>query len=375
MIINHAILHVFDFESCNTSFSDRELDLGDRPTKSYVQRNLRKVNASPESRHGTFEDGSPFAEQLARYFDEGCGFVDISVAVGDYLYEQMRTGTDIDQYDLLVADYEDDPEKAPIAKVDVADNYDGFGDAADFADAVDAAMAAALDAAYQAKGERKFALILLPRKAAFAHDLRSDGGMPSNCIVKHDAVLPNPTQRVDSYAVVSASNMSIDYCDKPRVIAGAETMLLPEGLLRCTTTASCKEVVQAVAKIVGDVAEEYGKNVATAVSKAKAVMSRRVGEAEELSPEELGKEVFGNDRSLVERYEQETRRAQLPDRLPVKRSVATRMAKNHRIRTDTGIEISFPSEYCENTDYISFIREEDGSISIELHNIGHIENK
>lgn len=375
MRINHAILHVFDFEAGNTAFSDAELDLSDRPTKSYVQRNLRKINASPESRHGRFDPDSPFRAQLENYFAGGCGFVDISVAVGDYLYEQMRAGTDIDQYDLLVADYEDDPDKSSVPKIDVADNYDGTGDGADFADAVDMAMAAALDAAYSAAGERKFALVLLPRKAVFAHDVRTEGGLPATGIVKHDATLPNPTQRIDSYAVIGASGMDIDFNDKPRVIAGAQTMLLPDGLLRCTAQASSKEVIQTVTSIVGGIAEEFGKNAAQAVSKAKAAMSRRAGEAEGFSPEELGREVFENEPNLYERYESETRRAELPDRVAVKRSVATRMARNHHIKTDTGIEITFPSEYCENTDYISFIREQDGSISIELKNIGHIENK
>ena len=103
--------------------------------------------------------------------------------------------------------------------------------------------------------------------------------------------------------------------------------------------------------------------------------SGAVLDAEQISPEELGREVFDDDPSVAERYEQQAREARLPERVPVKRSVATRMAKNHRIRTDTGIEITFPSEYFENTEFISFIREDDGSISIELHNIGHIENK
>ena len=43
--------------------------------------------------------------------------------------------------------------------------------------------------------------------------------------------------------------------------------------------------------------------------------------------------------------------------------------------TDTGIEISFPVEYGENPEFIEFSTEENGLISIELKNIGSIENK
>ena len=49
--------------------------------------------------------------------------------------------------------------------------------------------------------------------------------------------------------------------------------------------------------------------------------------------------------------------------------------RSHKIKTDTGIEITFPSEYIENTDFIRFINNPDGTLSIELKNIGKIVNK
>ena len=49
--------------------------------------------------------------------------------------------------------------------------------------------------------------------------------------------------------------------------------------------------------------------------------------------------------------------------------------RNHKIRTDTGIEISFPAEMGSNSEYIEFVNEPNGLISIELKNIGSIENR
>ena len=51
------------------------------------------------------------------------------------------------------------------------------------------------------------------------------------------------------------------------------------------------------------------------------------------------------------------------------------MARNHKIRTDTGIEITFPTEYSHNPDFIEFVSMPNGMISIELKNIGNIENR
>ena len=49
--------------------------------------------------------------------------------------------------------------------------------------------------------------------------------------------------------------------------------------------------------------------------------------------------------------------------------------RNHKIRTDTGIEITFPAEMLRNTEYVEFVNEPNGLISIELKNIGSIENR
>lgn len=65
----------------------------------------------------------------------------------------------------------------------------------------------------------------------------------------------------------------------------------------------------------------------------------------------------------------------MPERVVVEKAVAKRVAKNHKIRTDTGIEVTFPAELGENPEFIEFVSAPDGLISIQLKNIGHIENR
>ncbi len=59
----------------------------------------------------------------------------------------------------------------------------------------------------------------------------------------------------------------------------------------------------------------------------------------------------------------------------MEKKAAQRLARNHKIRTDTGIEITFPTEYSHNPDFIEFVSMPNGMISIELKNIGNIENR
>ena len=61
--------------------------------------------------------------------------------------------------------------------------------------------------------------------------------------------------------------------------------------------------------------------------------------------------------------------------LPVNREFATKVGEHHKIKTDTGIEISFPVEYMQNREFIEIKTNDDGTLRIELKNINKIVNK
>ena len=349
MHIAHAILHAFDFESGSTSFSQRELDLDARAVKSYVQRHMRKISSSAENRHGEFSAESGFADALRGYAQGQIGFTEISQQVAQYLWEGLRRCDDLEECDLLVCDFTDTQDMKVRAEAA------GDGEVAQaFAEAVEQA----------------------PRKQAFIHDLGADAtGAPQNQILRQDSTLPSPTQKVDSYVLVDLGDLSIDFHDKVRTVGTQERQIIPEGLLQCSVQASSREVVEAVEKIVADVAEEAGVNVTEAVAHAKAVVQSSAEVDEAFAPEEVGRRVFEDEPELQERYERVTREKELPEEVPVKRGVANRLAKNHKIKTDTGIEITFPSQYAADSNYIEFTTDSEGFVSILIKNVGKIENK
>ena len=360
--VRHAILHVFDFESGAKHLSERELDLSERPTRSYVQRHLRKVSNSPESHRGSFCENSAFAEKMADYFAGREEFVALSQDVGQYFWEELRRSDGPGQYDLLVADFED--TEAVVQAATTSDTTMG------------GAFVKALEQdAYDEPATRRFATILLPRRQAFVHDLRTVDGKLANDVVRTDATLPNPTQKIDSFLLVDADTLAISFCDVPRSIAGKDSLIIPDGLLQCTTQASSREVISSVTKIVEDVAEEYGLTPAVAVSAAKAYVAERAEMGEVVLPQEVGERVFEDAPQMRESFERRAREEQLPEEVPVRRAAANRMTKNHRIRTDTGIEISFPSEYARKPELIEFGREADGTMRITIKGIASIQNR
>lgn len=346
---NHAVLHAFDFEVGSAYLSEEELPLDDKQVKSYVNRHLRRISSSAESRHGEFAEGSLFAEQLSQYLSNENTFLGLSVQVAQWFWEELRRADSVEQCDLLVAEFEDTGEMKVDGKLD------------------DKALAAA----FESGGKRWFAVMVLPRKLSFAHEV----GGTTNGIYRHDGMLPSPTQKVVSYLLVNEDTLDIDFSDKPRLIAGREVNVIADEFLRCHARASSKDVFQAVSQIVEEVAEEAGLNAAVEVSRAKAALASAAEREEVVAPSEVGREVFPEREDLRERYEREVREQRLPEEVPVRRGVANRMAKSHRIRTDTGVEITFPSDLVDRPGYLDFTRGEDGRLTITISNVARIDNR
>lgn len=348
--VSQAILHVFDFESGSKYYSEAPLDLENRPTRSYVQRRLRKIVGNAESNHGEFAEDSGFAGELEHYLMGGAEFQGFSVQIAEWFWEELRRAEELEQVDLLVADFID-TDAVPVD-----------------ANSTDAEVDAAFDGP---EGKRFFAVVLLPRKQSFVHEI----GGGANEILRMDTALPNPTAKIDTYVLVDCDSFAIDFHDKERSIGGETIQILPDKFLQCTAAASTQQVFTEVSEIVQDVAEEYGLTPAVEVGRAKAAVAQQADREEVVAPAEIGRVVFEDRPDVQQVFEERVREAKLPEEAPVRRGVANRLAKNHKIKTDTGIEITFPSDLADKPGYLDFSTGADGTISITIGNVAHIENK
>ena len=196
MKINHAILHILDFDSAVNVMSQRELDIESRTVRNFVTTHLRRARTSADNKRATFAENSAFGGELKGYFFGEREFVDLSQQIAEFISSELTKAEKAESTDVLVADFDDDEDA------------------------------------------RWFAVMLLGSKQAFMHEVGREEGEVRNDIARHYAILPNPSQKVPSYAIVRASTMEIGYVDKKRKIAGEDRMLIPDGLLQCDTGVS-----------------------------------------------------------------------------------------------------------------------------------------
>lgn len=332
MLITKAILHILDFNSDVSVFSQKELDISNITLVEYLEKHLEHLQKDANQKPGEFMAGSTFLAQLDQYLKGEQTFIEFSDYMGNTLYEQISHSDKLEPIDLLVVDFTDE---------DI----------------------------------RYIALMLLTSKAAYTHQVLDTDGVVENQIIRHYAILPNTAQKVDSYALINCATKAIGFSEKKCSMEGAETYVLADKLLQCTSSVSSKEAVKIVSKIVTDVVEQHGENPALMVSKAKKFLRDNAEVASAFSPKEMGAELFSGSEQMEREFEKQVNDKQLPRHIKLEKNFAIRAGKNHKIKTDTGIEISFPVEYFENPNFIEFVNNPNGTISIEVKNIGKITNK
>ncbi len=376
--INHAVLHVLDFESCVTVISQEELDLDNKNVKSYVARMCKHALGGMSNRRGEFLPDSPFAGELAAYLCGDVAFMDLSAQIADFLSTEFARMEKPTSCDVLVVDFEDEPA-AQVHEDEDGEDAEGSdclpGDLATEDSQATPAPSIEDAAAYAARSRRYFAILLLESKPAFMHEVgRGDAGGTVNSIERHHAILPNPSQKLSSYAFIDVRSRAIRFLDKERTVAGEARWVLPEGLLSCTNDLSSKELFDATIELVSDVAEEFGVNSAEAIGRAKAYMAANATDDDEVPFDEFVDDVF-EDEGPRRRFEEAAASEHLGEGVRVEKNVASRAGRNHKIVTDTGIVVTFPAEYSKNTELIEFSSTPNGLIKIELKNIGSIENR
>ncbi|MCM0758613.1 nucleoid-associated protein [Sporomusa sphaeroides DSM 2875] len=330
--IDKAILHILDFNSGVTVFSEQELDITSNSVVAFLTKHIEKLYQDQSAKTGTFYPNSKFRQQVADYLAGGVDFTGFSIYAAELMYAAMAQADALASTDVLICDFTID-------------------------------------------SNRMLALLKCNNKIGFIHQVVQENDKIKNDIINHYAILPGLAQKLDEYAFIDANSLAITFVDKKRSVNGVETYILADQVLECSSRVSPKETLALVNAITRTVAENHGASTVEAVAKAKNYIVENTGISEQLDPVALGKEVFSASPAMQAEYIKEVESAGIAETVKIDKDFAVKKGKSHKIKTDTGIEITFPVDYFESSEYIEFVNNPDGTISIQLKNIGSIINK
>lgn len=332
--LTKAILHILDGNAGVTVFSAAQLDLADDAAYGYVSKHLEKAAGDPGLHSGEFIGvENEFKIKLSQYAREMLAFEPFSAWIAGQAWEILSNSNRIDSSDLLVAEY--------------------------------------------FEGEKEMLAVLkCTGKLGYTHMVEVDEEGRQVCrIVNQYDILPGTGQKLDEAAFIEVETGAIHFAEKPRTVNGEDCPLFTKGILKCTSGVSAGETVELIRSIAETVAETYGVDKTAAVTRAKAGIAEHLDENENLAPFDLGVEVFAGNEEMEQEFRRQASAAGVPERVSVPKKLAVRTARSQKIKTDTGIEIIFPLDYAENTDFLEFVHNPDGTIAIEIKNVGSIENR
>lgn len=330
--ISHAILHILDFNSNIAVLSEEELDMESSSADTFLTRHIEKSLNDPGLKSGSFLENSKFKKMMTDYLNNDQSLVNFSAYIANTVRSAIATAENLSSLDLIVCDFEAD------------DN-------------------------------RFIGILECVNNIGFTHYIEKANNKIKNEIINHYSILPNPSQKLEECAFINTSSLDIQFFDRKRSINGENTSIFPDVLLECSSVISPKDTLKIVKAIAHKVAENHGQSSVIAVSRAKNIIVENTEVSEHLQPQKLGKEIFAASKTMQEEFINEVRSAGIPETVKIEKTYAAKTGKNHKIKTDTGIELSIPVDYFEDRNYIDFKNNPDGTISIEIKNIGKITNR
>lgn len=332
MMINKSILHIMNFSSELCVFSQMEMDnLTDENVYGFIDKHIQKAFTDSSQQTGVILESCAFRECFKQYCSSSTNFVEFSTYIAEKLYERISISDKKESMDFLVADF--------------SNEYGEY-----------------------------VAMLIFNNKDAYTHHVINNQGEVRNEIIKHYGILPSISQKIESFAIINKKDFTVGFIDKRRFIDGKDVYVLQE-TLQCSSKISAKAAIKTISQVTKKAAEEVGINSAIAISKVKNYIAENAEISTYISPVELAREVFADSDVMLSKFEENIAVAELPEEIRVDKKFAVRTGKSHKIKTDTGIEITFPADYFQNHDYLEFINNPDGTISIEIKNVGKITNK
>lgn len=330
MIVTHSILQILDLRSGSHLFSETELDLSSETTIDYILKIYNNTMSSASRRKGKFVEDSSFKENLLKYKNTEISFLELASIVTKDLNAILSQVSESPAVDLLIGEFRE-------------------------------------------SSSTFFAIVILENKEGITHLTENHDGKISNLVVKSFSTLPQSAIQVNTYAIINLDTLEIFSQEKKRMINNEKHFVLEE-YLHANYEMSNTEQFKIIKNVTAKVCEEHGVNPCIAMAQVKNFLID-TPVIENMKPEAISEVIFKDKPQATADFNAKMHSKGINENISLDRSFTLKKAENHSIKTDSGIEIKFPSETLLDNEHLEFIDEPDGTISIRLKNITKIINR
>ncbi len=331
--IRNVIVHIMDPTIGMPVLSDTELEYGSEIAE-FLKEHIVKISSGDDAKECRFyKEESEIYRMLNSYSDED--FVAVSKEIAGLLYDIMSGNIDIPPADLMVVRFRE--------------------------------------------GEEEYlALLKMNYKAFYTHRTMAagDGEGNSNEIIRHKSILPSESQRLTEAAVIRLNDLALQVIERKYEVNGEKTNYFSFLFLKCSAHMSHKSklaivsrAVESVQKEGFDETERFEKQM-----RAKSIIQEEIEENGGFAVEEIGEKIFDDQPELKAAFQDKMEKYNMVrEKIEPQSENTTRKYQNQHLFTDTGIEIKIPMEQYKNPGCVEFITNPDGTVSVLIKNIEHLE--
>ncbi len=333
--IRNVIVHIMDPTIGMPVLSDTELEYGSEIAE-FLKEHIVKISSGDDAKECRFyKEESEIYRMLNSYSEED--FVAVSKEIAGLLYDIMSGNIDIPPADLMVVRFRE--------------------------------------------GEEEYlALLKMNYKAFYTHRTMAagDGEGNSNEIIRHKSILPSESQRLTEAAVIRLNDLALQVIERKYEVNGEKTNYFSFLFLKCSAHMSHKSklaivsrAVESVQKEGFDETERFEKQM-----RAKSIIQEEIEEKGGFVVEELAEKIFEQEPELKVAFQDKMEKYDMvKEEIQPRSDNTVRKYQSQHLYTDTGIEIKIPMEQYKNPQSVEFITNPDGTISVLIKNIEHLEAK
>ena len=329
--IKKIIVHILDLNMEMPLLSEEEHPL-ESEIVDFIEGHIIKMLSDSGLRSANFREDSVLKELFQDILRDGENYIKYTSEVATMLYNVIIHYPDIPSADLVCCLFE-------------VDGVDFFG------------------------------ILKFNYKNSYIHYVNMNEDKKLNSIIKQKTTLPGDSQRVDECIIVNLQDFSMKVNEKKYDINGEEKYYLSSMFLDSVCQMSKKEKAQVFKKAVESFGKKHLKDDIEAAGNFAAAITECIERNEVIDIAMVAENTFKKRPEMRKEFIEHIESTGIEENeIELDKETANKVFKKHRIKTDSGIEITLPYEFFKDRNRMEFINNPDGTVSIMIKNIAKITN-
>lgn len=329
--VRKLIVHILDLNMEMPLLSDEEHPLDDEIVE-FVEGHVLKMLSDDGLKSANFKEDSKLQELFEGILSDDGNYIKYTSEVATMLYDVIIHYPDIPSSDLVCTLFDVD-------------------------------------------GVPHFGILKFNYKTSYIHYVNMNDDKKVNSIIKQKTALPGDTQKVDECIIVNLNDFSMKVNEKKYDINGEERYYLSSMFLDSVTKMSKKEKAKVFKKAVEDFGKKHLKDDMEAAGNFAAAVTECIEKNEVIDIAMVAENTLKKRPEMKQELIEHIESIGIEEKeIEVDKETANKVFKKHKIKTDSGIEISLPFDFYKDRNKMEFINNPDGTISIVLKNINKITN-